>query len=86
MTTDCNESGMAGLGAARGSARCHSFDGQCGASWCNCDGYEMAANHCKGDISKVMKLMRCSFSTAKRVCDWWVENEKPQAPNEKLSD
>ena len=64
---------------AAGSARCHCFDRQCGNSWCNCDGYELAANHCNGNVSKVMRLMRCSYSTAKKVCDWWKEQ------NNKLS-
>jgi len=66
-----------------GSA-CHGFDGQCADSWCNCDGYELAASHCKGDIAKVMKLMRCSYSIAKRVCDWYAQNDRGQARRDNI--
>lgn len=55
------------------SARCHSFDGQCGDSWCNCDGYELAADKCKGKILGIMRIMKCSRAIAIRVSRWWFE-------------
>jgi hypothetical protein len=61
---------------AAAALSCHSFDGKCAGLWCNCDAYMLAANECHGDIGSVMKMMRCAYSTAKRVCDWWKENEQ----------
>jgi hypothetical protein len=72
-TSNCKRDARASFAGPTGSA-CRGFDGQCGNSWCNCDVYELAASQCKGDIAKVIRLMRCSYSTAKRVCDWYAQN------------
>ena len=64
------------LPAPTGSAPCHGFDGQCGDSWCNCDGYELAAAQAKGSIIGIQRIMRCGYATAKRVSDWYVQNDK----------
>ena len=75
---NCNESEKAGFAVAQCSAfRCARLDGQCAASWCDCERLMRAAIETNGNTASVMLRTRCSYTVAVRAVDWYRDTYSP---------
>ena len=71
MSNDCNESGMAGLGAAHGSAPRHEMVSNDGPTWCNlCGTFDVYCFMANGEMTECHPKPE-----SKR---WW----NPKSPND----